>query len=289
MIRKPCVSGYFYPSGKAELISQIEESFLSPLGTKCLPNAAGKKSGKPILGVIVPHAGYAYSGASAAHSFKIIAESEYDIDFIIGFSHSGFGSCFSDEDWETPFGIVNTEEKLVGMLSKKTGIPINNRIHSREHSIEVQIPFIQYISAKNKSSSRVICLIVSDGTNMKKTAETISAVLNETGKRYCFLASSDFTHYGSNYGYLPFTKNPKENMHKLDSEAIKQIISLDGEGFLDYIRKTGATICGRNPICLMIELAKLHDSKPRLLAYYTSGDITGDYSSAVGYAAISFE
>jgi len=104
------------------------------------------------------------------------------------------------------------------------------------------------------------------------------------------IASSDFTHYGVNYGFFPFSSKPKENMYALDKKAIEKLEKLDEKEFLDYISKTGATICGAIPIAAAIKTLKLIGAKKaKLLSYYTSGDVTDEYSSAVGYASIKME
>ncbi len=280
MPRKPYAAGYFYESEKEKLLRQIESCFLS---------AKSPENNKRILGVIVPHAGYIYSGKCAAQAYKKLSESEYEIFIVIGFSHKGLPSSISSEDWETPLGTMKTDSETAKKISGKTQIPINNEFHMHEHSIEVQIPFIQYITQNNKSPSKIICINISDGITHKKAAPEILTAVKSMKKTFCIIASSDFTHFGPNYGFIPFQKNLKENLQNLDMGAIKNILNLDGKGFNDYTEKTGATICGRNPISLILEIASLEKSKPKLLDYCTSGDITKDFTNSVSYASIIFE
>ena len=121
-------------------------------------------------------------------------------------------------------------------------------------------------------------------------AKNIAKTVKEENKKACIIASSDFTHYGINYGYFPFQNNAKDNLYALDNKAINHIKELDAYRFLDYTEQTGATICGKFPIAVMIDVCKLLGGKnAKLLRYYTSGDIIKDYSSAVGYASIVVE
>jgi hypothetical protein len=285
MARKPIVAGMFYESSKEALIGQIEECFLSEFGPGRLPK---EREGKNILGVIAPHAGYAYSGACAAYSYKEIAESAlFDVFVLLGLSHSGYGSCISLEEWETPLGIVKCDRDFGKALMENTGLRQNEEAHSQEHSIEVQLPFLQFVS---KGSVKVLPIIVSGDVPYGKLAENIAKTIKESNKRACLIASSDFTHYGLNYGYLPFRANVKENMYALDNGAISHIKRLNAAKFLDYAERTGATICGKLPIAVMVEACRLLKGEhAELLKYYTSGDIVHDYSSAVGYASIVAE
>ena len=289
MPRKPVVSGQFYSDDFGELTNQINDSFHSKFGPGALPIT---KRTKEIFGIIAPHAGYQFSGPGAAWAYKEIAEAKFpDVYIMLGLSHSGFPSCVSLEDWETPFGVVKVEQDFQNKLMQNSGLKQNERAHSSEHSIEVQLPFLQFASKDKLNSIEIAPIIVSEDMPYKEIAKAIVKTIKETKKRAIIIASSDFTHYGVNYGYFPFHEKIKENMYKLDKLAIEHIQNLDAYKFLDYIGKTSATICGRIPIAVAIEACKLLGAKKaKLLHYYTSGDILGgDYSSAVGYGAISIE
>ncbi|MBW3001659.1 AmmeMemoRadiSam system protein B [Candidatus Woesearchaeota archaeon] len=276
-MRNPVVSGAFYPDNAESLKQSIKDCFLSDFGPGKLP----EKREKSIKGVIVPHAGYVYSGPCAAYCYKEISESHSpDIFIILGLSHSGFPSCLSLEDWRTPLGTASVDKDF-GKLLIENGILQDEQAHANEHSIEVQIPFLQFILKDFK----FVPIIVSE--DYKQVAGAILKALKQSNKKAVIIASSDFTHYGADYGFAPFTEDIKEKMHKLDAGAIKQIKKLDAKGFLDYIDKTGATICGRYPIACLLECIK--PAKAELLKYYTSADISkSDYSVSVGYAAILF-
>jgi len=288
MSRKPIVAGMFYPGDFDGLSNQINDSFHSKFGPGALPI---KKRTKEIFGIIAPHAGYQFSGPGAAWAYKEIAESKLaDVYIMLGLSHSGFPSCVSLEDWETPLGVVKVDEDFQRVLMANSALKQNENAHSQEHSIEVQLPFLQFVNRDYLKQLKIAPIIVSEDRNYEEIAQAIIKTVEQTRKKVIIIASSDFTHYGINYGFFPFPDNIKENMYKLDKGAIDEIEKLDSAGFLDYINNTGATICGRTPISVAIATCKLLGAKKaKLLHYYTSGDIIKDYSSAVGYGAILIE
>lgn len=287
MVRRPIVAGQFYPNDFNELNTQIEESFNSKFGPGALPI---KKRDKEIIGIISPHAGYVYSGPGAAWAYKEIAESKLaDLYIMLGLSHSGFGTCLSLEDWETPFGLIQTDKEFGKKLIEK-GIKQDEAAHQQEHSIEVQLPFLQFANKDYLKQLKIIPIITSPDKNYEEIAKIIVETIKELKIKACIITSSDFTHFGLNYAYFPFKDNIKENMYKLDNDAIGHIKALNAYKFLDYTEQTGATICGKYPIAVMLEASKLLGAKKaKLLHYYTSGDIVGDYGSAVGYGAIVVE
>jgi len=285
MIRKPIVAGQFYPGSFEELDKEINESFESDFGPATTP---GKRTDKEIKAIISPHAGYPYSGPCAAWAYKEIAEAKFaDTYIMIGLSHGGYPTCLSLNDWETPFGIIKTNKTLGKELVSK-GIPHNEEAHEQEHSIEVQLPFLQFASRDKLNKLRILPITISPDKNYLETAKIIANAIKKTNS--IIITSSDFTHFGFNYGYFPFKDNLKENLYNLDNKAIDHIKKLDSKNFLYYTEKTGATICGKYPIAATLEITKiLGAKKARLLHYYTSADIIGDYSSAVGYASLVIE
>ncbi len=292
-LRKPIVAGQFYPADKLELKKAIEDSFLSVFGPKTL---SFKKRTKKILAVISPHAGYSFSGACAAHAFKEIAESKFpDTYIILGVNHSSHITCTSDEDWKTPFGTVKCDLELVKKLSEKK-LLVDNRSHAHEHSIEVQLPFLQYVFDENLDDLKIVPIMIADD-NFEKWGKIIVDSISELKRNVVFICSSDFTHYGYDYGYVPFDSNVKTNLVKLDKGALDFIENIDPKGFLSYVDKTGATICGRCGIAVLLGILKNMKNNSgtkknvsgKVLKYYTSGDVLKNYDSAVGYAAVKFE
>jgi AmmeMemoRadiSam system protein B len=284
MVRNPVVAGQFYPANPHELRKQIQSCFLSKFGPGKEPS---KEISKKLIGVISPHAGYMFSGPCQAFSYKEIAEAKLpDVYIIIGLSHSGYPTCISSQDWKTPLGTVKCDKEFQEVLSKH--LDVNEDMHLSEHSIEVQLPFLQY--ATENSAIKIAPITASPDMDYREIADHIFNALQITKRTALIITSSDFTHYGDNYRYLPFTQKIKENMHALDKGALKQIEALNSASFLKYVNDTGATICGNYPIAVLLELSKrLGAKKGSLLQYYTSGDIVEDYSSAVGYASVKIE
>ncbi len=270
MAREPLVAGQFYPDDAEELKKQVS-SFLEK---------QNKVVDAPVRALLAPHAGYVYSGRCAASAYKQLSENA--IFLILGVNHSGIGkTSLSLRDFKTPLGTAKNEILLTRKL-KELGIEVNEEAHSAEHSIEVQLPFLQVLFDKIE----FVPLIV--GEDYKKYISGIARVLQGYSKKVCIIASSDMTHYGINYYYVPFTENVKENLYKLDKKALEFIEKIDADGFNSHIEKTGATVCGRYTISLLLELLELHKAKAKLIDYYTSGDIARNYSTAVGYASVVF-
>ena len=284
MPRKPVVAGQFYEGGFNELQEQIDVSFTDVWGPGAEP--IPKRKGR-IKGIIAPHQDYVLSGGAAAWAYKELGEAEFaDVYIILGVNHMGTGTCVSDEDWETPFGIVKADDKLVKQLAKDAGIDINNALHEAEHSIEVQLPLLQYVSRDSFKKLRIVPVLVSNDVDYRKLGVALKTAMGR--KKACIIASSDFTHYGTSHGFAPFgPEEAKQGMEELDLGAIDRIKNLDSDGFLEYVKKTGATICGAYPIAVLLECIK--PASARLLRYYTSGDVLGEYDNAVGYAALVFK
>lgn len=288
MIRKPIVTGQFYEGNREKLIEQIEWSFRHKLGPGSLPEKERKGN---VLGAIAPHAGYMFSGPCAAHVYKAIAESGFaDLYLCLGPSHVGFHkTCFSLDDWETPFGLVRSDDEF-GRILEENRIDLVPYPHHEEHSIEVQLPFLYYASKDSLSRLKFVPIMVVD-EDWQDTAPLIKKSIEEykkQNKRVCIMASSDFTHYGPNYGFVPFSTDVKKNLYGLDNGAIDEIKKLNASGFSNYCSKTGATICGKAPIAALLTILSGKAKKAELLKYYTSGDIVGDYTNAVGYAGVVF-
>lgn len=310
-MRKPAVAGQFYSSDELKLTNQIDACFKNPLGSG-MPRI--ELHNKKIIGGIVPHAGYEYSGPCAAHFYKEIVNSFPETFVILGTNHSGKGSNFSLslEDFQTPLGIAKNDYDFSQALLKAAGLPESDteeasfhsvdyekeeewlahdeKAHANEHSVEVQIPFIQFIAKMSGKNFKIVPIIVSttDLDECKKLGELIAAVSLELKRNVCIMASGDFTHYGENYRFVPFEKNVRNNLYALDRKSIDKIMKLDSEGFSKEAEKT--TICGRGPIITCIEACKILGAhQARLLKYYTSGDVSKDYENAVGYASIVLE
>ncbi len=271
-MRSPYVAGQFYSGNREGLKEQIEECFQSDIGPGELPSRGDTK--RDIIGCVVPHAGYMYSGPVAAHVYNELAkQSVPETIVIIGFSHRGFGSlaALSNEDWETPLGVVKTDKETVEELSKDCKlIDIDETAHIKEHSLEVQLPFLQYIYDDFKIVPLSLHYAASD------IVDEISECLSKIEKDFLVIASSDFTH-----------QETQESATKKDKKAISHILNMEEKRFLQTIYEDKISVCGYVPIATCIATAKkLGAKRAELLKYSTSGDVTGDHHQVVGYAGI---
>jgi MEMO1 family protein len=289
MARETAVAGQFYESDFMKLDKQIDGCFNSKLGPGDLPV---KRSDKRIVnGIIVPHAGYQFSGPCAAWAHKEIAEARFPQDFIIlGPNHYGESSSLSADDWKTPFGLVRTDKELVRQIKEATGIPVDEELHRNEHSLEVQIPMLQFSNKDRVTDMRIVPLVLGQDIDYKAVGKKLHDVISRLNRDITFVISSDFTHYGRNYHYLPFTSDIKERLIALDKGAIDLIMRFDTEGFRKYVNETGITICGYMPILVYLAMLEHETKKPKpeLLMHYTSGDVLNDFKNSVSYVSIVF-
>jgi hypothetical protein len=220
-----------------------------------------------------------YSGPVAANGYsRLAADGSPDAFVILGPNHTGQGSALSIQTegaWETPIGHAMIDSDLAKKIQTASGlIDIDERAHRNEHSIEVQLPFVQFIFKDAKFVP--ICMMIQDLKTSREIAETI--VEQTKGRDVVIIASSDFTHY-----------EPQETATKKDKKAIDAILKLDDEALNELGENNRVTLCGYGPITTLIATAKiLGKVKAELLAYRTSGDITGDKSAVVGYSSLVF-
>lgn len=289
MARQPFVAGQFYEKEFDLLNKEIEACFYSKFGPGDLPV---KRSGtKTLKAVISPHAGYSFSGACAAWAYKEIAESRFPRTFIIiGPSHYGLESGMSSQEWNTPFGVVKPDSDLIKTIQEETTLRLNELIHKEEHSIEVQLPFLQFVNKDRIADIRIVPIALGRDFEYKDLAAELNKAIIKSRRDVVLIISSDFTHFGRNYHYVPFTTDIPNKIMELDKGAVKLIMDFDSDGFRDYLNKTGITICGYMPILVFMEMMKLNETKPKaeLLIHYTSGDVMEDYKNSVSYVSMVF-
>ncbi len=288
-IRKPAVSGQFYEANKERLIDRIKECFKDKRGPGYIPEI--KNKGEKIYGVVVPHAGLVFSGPIAAYSYKEIAENGFADTFIIlGPNHTGMGSgvaTMTQGKWRTPLGDIEINKELAKKIH--TGIIDDDKTaHKSEHSIEVQIPFLQYLAKDKKISFVPITISMQDNKTNKEIGKIISNAIKSTEEKVTIIASSDFSHVGFNYMSMPPAgKNVDEYAETQDKKAIKEILKLDPKNLVETVEKENISMCGYGPVSAMIYASKnLGAEKGELLKYGSSYEVHPG-SSCVGYGAIS--
>lgn len=286
LVREAAVAGQFYDDDPLTLAEQIQK-FLSEARKK----GAEKKK---VYAIIVPHAGYLYSGQTAAQAFALIENFSYKRAIIIAPSHRyGFsGLAYGDFDkFSTPLGEIDTDKDFIAKIAGQSHfIQKIERAHYGEHSLEVELPLLQRTQKKIKIVP-FICGSINDNIVEEISRVSYSFINDEN----IWIISSDFTHYGHAFGYTPFSSgNTIEKIKKLDFGAIDKILNLDYEGFGDYVDDTGATICGAAPIKILLKTLQTAQAKSgikiksKLVAYANSADIAGDTSHCVSYASIAF-
>jgi len=299
-VRPPYVAGAFYAGSPELLREQLEWCFTDRLGPGSLPKVREEPLEDPV-GLVSPHAGYQYSGPVAAWAFHLLAElGRPETAVIVGTNHTGLGppiSIWIEGRWETPLGQMEIDTELARAIMEaeaKEGegrglIGESEAAFLREHSVEVQLPFLQFLfggtelepEARAKTDVRFVPLVCLDQRAEAASAlgRALAGALQQIERSVVLIASSDFTHY-----------EPHEVACRKDREAIERILELDLPGFYEVIRRSRVTICGYGAIAAVMEAARLLELKEtKLLRYATSGEVTGDLSGVVGYASIALQ
>jgi AmmeMemoRadiSam system protein B len=275
-VRTPAVSGTFYPDDEKELKSIIHECFTHTIGPGKIPPT---DSDQKIYGVICPHAGFVYSGPIACHSFYSISSSTSKLAIITGPNHYGIGQSITsmvDASWKTPLGLMEVDsESALELRDILNILELDSFSHSKEHSIEVQVPMLQ-----ETFSHEMKILPVSLINQEQETATKVGSAIAKIAKKKdaLLIGSSDFTHYEEN-----------EFAHRQDLALIDPILKLDVDEFYKILYERKVTACGFGAIASTMTACKeLGATEGKLLKYATSGDVSGDKSSVVGYASIIF-
>lgn len=264
MNREPVVAGQFYPGEATALREQIKDF---------IDEGAKKEN---VLGAVLPHAGYIYSGkvAGAVCSRLILPERLV----ILGPNHTGRGRPYSiivEGSWRTPLGEVKIDSQLAKeILASSENLEADEKAHSQEHSIEVQIPFLQYLT----ENFRFVPIILSEGdlSTYREIGQAIAKVIKAKDEKTLIIASSDMTHYES-----------QQSAERKDKQALEAILQLNEEELLKRVRDLRISMCGYAPVVTMLSAVKqLGAKQAELVQYMTSGDTSGDYSAVVGYAGV---
>jgi len=286
MYRPPYVAGSFYPRDKSALQKMIEK-FMEEAKRDIDFIDEGKYAG-----VLCPHAGYVYSGKTQAHSYYYLSNSTPETFVILGPNHTGLGlpvALMDKGSWETPFGEVKINEELASKIVEKSGfVGVDSSAHKYEHSIEVQLPFLQYI--KKDITFVPICMGIQD----KETAVEIGKAIAKSSKEPLgVIASSDLVHYGSRFGYNPVKGDKEEILSWIennDMEILKMAENMDVDGLYRFIDSKDYTTCGYGPLSVMLTCMKeLGGKKARILDYSNSFETSGDYSAVVGYGSVGIK
>ncbi len=279
--RPAAVAGSWYPANPAEL-GELVDGLLSK-GKVAAPPSPGR-----VRALISPHAGYRFSGATAATGVQLVKGQPICRVVVLGPAHrGGFGGLSIPEvtHYTTPLGDIPLDVSVIARLRHHPLVGAHPQAHHREHSIEMQLPLLQ--RALGSGWSLVPILVGRlEGEGHARAAELLRLLADDTT---LFVASGDFTHYGPNYGYQPFPKDDQiaDRLRDLDMGAFKHIEARDSEGLGRYRDETGITACGHGPVRILLNILPA-SAKAHLLRYTTSGAITGDYDNSVSYLSVAF-
>ncbi len=274
-VLRSSLAGSWYPADADALNKQID-GFFKKAEVEPVDN---------VIALILPHAGYQFSGRTAAFGLKATSK-KYKRVVIIGPSHrvsmEQVLSVPRTTHYETPLGQIPLDVEFIDKLLKHSIFQNIPQVNENEHSTQIEVPLLQYVQKDFK-----LVLIVA-GDCSEETIEKAGAILKSlVDDDTLVIASSDFTHFGPNYGYVPFRENIPEQLKQLDMGAYEHIKALDFKGFLEYRNKTGATICGFVPIAILLSMFD-KSVEAKLVKYATSGELTGDYTNSVSYFSIVF-
>jgi AmmeMemoRadiSam system protein B len=272
--RPPVVAGQFYDDDAAGLARQVERCFQNPRGPGQLPSRH-RSADRRIRAAIVPHAGLVYSGPIAARAFyELAGERSPRSVLILGVDHHGGGRPFalSDRDWETPLGPVAVDHDLVRALAQPP-VEVDERAHELEHSIEVELPFLQYVEPKLSIAALMVRFAPFDV--LQKVARVVRQAID--GRDVLLIASTDFSHYVS-----------VDAARHLDQLATDQILKLDGRGLYRTVVEHDISMCGIAPTTVLLEALAGEPLSARLLKWGHSGE-EEPMREVVGYASLLLE
>lgn len=233
-----------------------------------------------VIALILPHAGYRYSGQTAAFALKAVNKT-YKRVVVIGPTHRAHMaevlSVPRVTHYETPLGQVPLDVEFIDRLLEYSMFQNVPQAHKAEHSVQIEVPLLQYLQTDFE-----LVPIVAGQCSLKTVKKAGTILRSLIDEQTLVVASSDFVHYGPRFGYVPFRENVREQIKKLDMGAYEFIAALDCEGFVEYKKKTGATICGYIPISILLSMLD-ESAKAQMMKYTNSGEVTGDYSNPVSY------
>jgi AmmeMemoRadiSam system protein B/AmmeMemoRadiSam system protein A len=276
-VRPSALAGSWYPGDGQALTAYIDAA---------LDAAPPAEPVGEVRALVAPHAGYRYSGATAAAAFALVRGRSYKRVVLLAPAHRSPFHGLSIADvaaYETPLGQVPLDQDAVAALRDSPLVSAHPLAHVREHAIEIELPMLQRALAPGW---RLLPILVGrmEPQDYAGAVELLRPLVDEQA---LLVVSSDFTHYGPRFGYVPFPLDERTpaNIRALDDGALERISALDARGLLDYQARTGITICGYRPLALLLDLLPA-DARVERIAYATSGELSGDYRNSVSYLAV---
>jgi AmmeMemoRadiSam system protein B/AmmeMemoRadiSam system protein A len=282
-VRPPAVAGSFYPAEPGELRSEVE---------RLLGEARSGDESRTARAVVVPHAGFVYSGPTAAVAFARLPAEGVRRVILLGPSHhfSFTGGALPAEGitaFETPLGRMAIDRDAVAVLRRQPGFAGPARAHGPEHSLEVEIPFLQVMAPE----AELVPIAVGNATDLNACFEMAKALAALLDEGTVVVASSDFTHHGDRYGWSPYSgPDLPDTLLEVGRRTAERAAAMDPRGFVKQIEVSGDTVCGVRPVGVLAALlAHTLDGTGQVLQVTTSGHVTGQFDLSVTYAAIVFD
>jgi len=276
-MREAKLSGVYFHAAPTLLDKQIEQAFKHGLGPGDLPVSSESEN---VKGIIVPQHGYDLAGPCAAWAYKALAETkEPDLVIIVG---TGDEAGITEEPWNTPYGLVRVDQSFARALVERKNISVHNKIFEEDTQIESQLPFLQYVF--KQKGPKILPVLVTKKTDLKELAVDIKEILMEQNKTAIIVVPSNLTHFGREYGYVPFSHDEHKQVYDLDKGAIELIQEKDVDGFLKYMDTHGMNTS--NYLGIIFSIYAMKPEKILLEQYYTSADMNKDYKNFVSFSSI---
>jgi AmmeMemoRadiSam system protein B len=277
----PAVAGSWYPRGRDELAGTVDALVESAAARSSTP-------AEPVAALVVPHAGLAYSGAVAASAFSRLAGCSFDRVVLIGPSHhfafEGAAIPETATAYRTPLGDAPIDHEAVLALHDASGFRADDSMFEPEHALETEIPFLQRVLPHDVP---IVPVLLGGGATHEAAERAAEALAPWVHPSTLVVVSSDFTHFGPRFGFVPFADDLPRRIRELDLGAVAAIEAGDAAGFARYVETTGATICGHRAIDVLLLLYG-KAAAAKLLEHDMSGRMTGTWDHSVSYAAIAF-
>lgn len=277
-MRQARLTGIYYHAAPTLINKQLEEAFMHEKGPGALPADVGKK--ETVHGIIVPMYPYEFSAPCSAWAYKALAEAKTpDIVIIIGQADE---AGLTTEPYETPYGIVRVDQPFARKLVERGHIKEKNPLFDEDDTVESQLPFIQF--TYKKESLKILPILVTEDVKLKELAVDIKEILMETGKKAVIIVPVNFTKYGNNHGYVPFSHDQHKKVYEMDEGAIDLIKENKPLDYLKYVDDHAMNT--HNYLGIVLALLTIKPKKVLLEQYYTSGDLNNDFHNFVSFASL---
>ncbi|MFP4522967.1 MAG: AmmeMemoRadiSam system protein B [Candidatus Woesearchaeota archaeon] len=286
-MRLPIATKTHYSSDPQFLQKQIEDLFIGDRGPGALP--VKNVTNTPLQALIVAHASYEVAGPCMAWAYNELAQQHVKepLYVLIGCAQNSTGAGTTLQTFQLPMGEVRPDQEFLKALVAKEHIAINDELHAQESLLEVQIPFIQYVHGEEKKHIKIAPLLVTPQTNLKELALDIKETLIEQNKQATFIVVNNFTQYGREFKYVPFTEDVPKHILDIDSQLFSSLKNFDHEEFTRVLQKTLVPISSQSAVDMLFSL--ISPQQVLVEQAYLSGDVTGDYKNTVSFASIVFK